>query len=184
MPPCPAPASSAAPPSDSTATMANFERISATRISTARTAQIRRVGHTSAAKANGSINTITYTAASRSSSSTQSANAAPIMNSPMRKARNGLPVSAVSPITASPARVRKSALAFPAAEEIQLDIWSDAASSNMVSGVTMAIANIASGRYPNAARTRSPRSDRISACTAAANRNGSVSTAAIAAIRQ
>ncbi len=175
---------SAAPPSDSTATIANFERINATRISTARTAQIRRVGQTSAAKARGSIRTITYTAASRSSSSIHSANAAPIMNSPMRKARNGLPASALSPTTITPARVRKSALALPAAEEIHVHIWSEAASSSIVSGATIAIASIASGRYPNAARTRSARSDRINACTAAANRNGSVSTAAIAAIRQ
>ena len=113
-----APELMAAPPSDSTATIANFERISATSNSTARTAQIRRAGHTIAANASGSISTITYTAASRISSSIQSANAAPIMNSPTRRARKGEP-AAVSraPITA-PALARKCALALPAAEEM------------------------------------------------------------------
>ena len=73
---CPALALTAAPPSDRTATIANFDRISATSSSTARTAQIRRAGHTIAANASGSISTITYTAASRMSSSIHSANAA------------------------------------------------------------------------------------------------------------
>ncbi len=49
----------AAPPSDRTATIRNFERISANSTSTARIAQIRRAGHTSAANASGSISTIT-----------------------------------------------------------------------------------------------------------------------------
>ena len=91
----PAPELIAAPPSDSTATIANFDRISATSNSTARIAQIRRAGHTIAANASGSISTITYTAASRISNSIHSANAAPIMNSPTRKARNGEPAAAV-----------------------------------------------------------------------------------------
>ena len=63
---------SAAPPSDSTATIANFDRISATSSSTARIAQTRRAGHTIAANTSGSISTITYTAASRISSSSHS----------------------------------------------------------------------------------------------------------------
>ena len=49
----------AAPPRESTATIANFERIKAIRISTARTAQIRRAGQARAAKASGSISTTT-----------------------------------------------------------------------------------------------------------------------------
>ena len=57
--PWPALAPIAAPPSDSTATIANFERINATSNSTARTAQIRRAGQVRAAKASGSIRTTT-----------------------------------------------------------------------------------------------------------------------------
>ena len=49
----------AEPPSASTATIANFDRTSATSSSTARTAQIRRAGHTIAANTSGSISTIT-----------------------------------------------------------------------------------------------------------------------------
>ena len=116
--PCPALALIAAPPSDSTATIANFDRISATSSSTARTAQIRRAGHTIAANASGSISTITYTAASRISSSIHSANAAPIMNRPTRKARNGELVNAVRPAMTTAALARKWALALPAAEEM------------------------------------------------------------------
>ncbi len=108
----------AAPPSDRTATIANFDRISATSSSTARTAQMRRAGQTIAANASGSISTITYTAASRISSSTHSANAAAIMNRPTRKARNGDCVNAVNPATTTAAFARKWALSLPAAEEM------------------------------------------------------------------
>ena len=64
----PALALTAAPPS-TIATIANFDRISATSSSTARIAQMRRAGHTIAANASGSISTTTYTAASRTISS-------------------------------------------------------------------------------------------------------------------
>ena len=50
---------SAAPPSDSTATITNFERIRATSNSIARIAQIRRAGQTIPANTSGSISTIT-----------------------------------------------------------------------------------------------------------------------------
>ena len=80
---------SAAPPSPSTATIANLDRISATSSSTARTAQIRRAGHTIAAKNSGSMSTITYTAACRISSSSHSVIAAAMVNSAMKKDTNG-----------------------------------------------------------------------------------------------
>ncbi len=55
VPDCP----KAAPASDSTATITNFDTISATSSSTSRTAQSRRAGQTSAANTIGSINTMT-----------------------------------------------------------------------------------------------------------------------------
>ena len=63
----------AEPPSVSTATIANFERISAISVSMARMAHTRRAGHTIAAKNSGSMRAITSTAAPRMSSSSQSA---------------------------------------------------------------------------------------------------------------
>ena len=78
---------SAAPPSARTATMANFDRISATSSSTARTAQIRRAGQTIAAKNSGSISTITYTAAWRVNSSTHNVIAAITVSTPTNSTR-------------------------------------------------------------------------------------------------
>ena len=136
----------AAPPSDSTATIANFDRIKATSSSTPRTAQIRRAGQASAAKANGSISTTTYTAASRSSSSIHSANPAPIANRPMKKARNGEPTTAVRPASTAPAYAMKWALSWPAAAEMNAQSSSEAASSIVVTGAAIAIDRMASGR--------------------------------------
>ena len=48
----------------------------------------------------------------------------------------------------------------------------------------MLTASSDTGRYPSAERESSARSERTMACAAAANRNGSVSRAAIAVIRQ
>jgi hypothetical protein len=56
--------------------------------------------------------------------------------------------------------------------------------ASVVSGAAIAIASMARGRHPNAALASSAMSERSSAWTAAANRKGSVSMAAIATIRQ
>ena len=63
-------------------------------------------------------------------------------------------------------------------------VSSDTARSRVVSGAAIAIESTASGRYANAALASSETSARSAACTVAANRKGSVSRAAIAAMRQ
>ena len=77
--------------------MTNLERINATSTSTARAAQTRRAGHTSAANSTGSISTITYTAAARMSSSIHRVSVAAIVISATTRATNEDPLSMVAP---------------------------------------------------------------------------------------
>jgi len=136
----------AAPPSASTATMANFDRISAIRSSTARTAHRRLAGQTRAAKNSGSIKTITYTAAERISSSTHRTKVAATASSPTKKATNGEREARLNPADRAPALARNPVSACPAADETTRASSSDADSSSIVTGAAMLTANRPSGR--------------------------------------
>ena len=117
------------------------------------------------------------------SSSSHSVTAAATVNSATKNATNRLRLPAAIRAT-RPARWRMPVSAWPAAADTIADISSDPASRRPVSGVAMPTASRPSGRYPNAERTSSERSERSMAWMAAAHRNGSVSSAETAAIRQ
>src|ERR1700722_5356109 len=101
-----------------------------------------------------------------------------------RNVMNGSWVATLSAIARTLVVDRNTLSACSDAEATIDDISSAAASSSIVSCEAIPTASRLSGRYPNAARVSSPRSDRISAWIAAAQRNGIVSSAAIPAIRQ
>src|ERR1700722_14171242 len=101
-----------------------------------------------------------------------------------RNETNGSPVATLSTIAVTLVVDRNTLSAWADAEATIADISSVPASSNIVSCDAIPTASRLSGRYPNAARASNARSARPIAWIAAAQRNGTVSSAAIPAIRQ
>jgi len=80
-----------------------------------------------------------------------------------RNATNGSPVATLAAIAVTLVVARNTLSAWAAAEATIEDISSVPASSSIVSCEATPTASRLSGRYPNAARVSSPRSERTSA---------------------